>query len=105
MSIQDTVKNAADAVKDGLENLGDAAKDGIERMKEGSRDARQAADGMGDKANAAIHKGAAEAHEVRADASDDIGTKVSESFKAGVEHVKSAVDDVKGDAKLEDSKR
>jgi hypothetical protein len=32
-------------------------------------------------------------------------TKASESVKAGVEHVKSAVDDVKGDAKLEDSKR
>ena len=32
-------------------------------------------------------------------------TKASESVKAGVEHVKSAVDDVKGDVKLEDGKR
>jgi gas vesicle protein len=105
MSIQDTIKNAAEAVEDGIENLGRAAKDGIERVKDGMHDAQQAAEGTSDKARAVAHKGAAEMHEAKADASDNLSTKVSESFKAGVDHVKSAVDDVKGDAKLEDSKR
>ena len=105
MSIQDTIRNAADAVEDGVEKLGQAVRDGVDHAKEGLHNAQQAAAGTADKTNAAIHKGAAEAHEVNADASNDLGTKVSESFKAGVEHVKSAVDDVKGDAKLEDSKR
>ncbi|NJK45501.1 MAG: hypothetical protein HC933_15610 [Pleurocapsa sp. SU_196_0] len=80
-------------------------KDRVDRVKDDSSDLRQAVDGAKDKASATVHKANAEAHEVKARASDDLGTKVSETVKAGVDHAKSAIDDAKGNAKLEDSKR